>query len=476
MQAAPALPAQTPTIELASVRAERLRRAARALKPDPLLLALAVMNLCFVWRVQDVFPILSKTKVAFLAQLTAVILFSIDHHPRRKIAEVLNQPILRMITGLLLLMILGLPFSLWRGKTFEFLTTDFMPTFAMMFMMATAIRGFKDVEFFAWVNLLGCGLYTGMVGAFAKVRSGGRLGDLAYYDANDLALLSVAMLPIAVYFVRPKATSTQRMVGLVCLGFNLFSFLKAGSRGGFLGIIVVGLYILLQYRAVPTRLRLGAVIAGVTIVVTQGSDKFWANMKTLLNPKEDYNYVGKDNDGRMEIWKRGIGYMMTHPLLGVGARAFPQAEGMLSEFGRANTQLGAKGWKWSAAHNSFVEVGAETGILGLGLFCGSLFVAIRSMSRLRREYPKSRRFHMRDVALGQALLGAIVGYSICAFFITQAYMAFLYMLFGMVIGLNRVSRSPSDEEEDKKAPARTARRRFSGMPAQVPALHGHGAS
>src|SRR5688500_2711496 len=106
--------AQTMTARAA--RVEAARRAANALRPDAFMWALALMNFTFIWRVQDMFPVLAKGKISLLAELTAVALFAMDSHPRRKIKEVLQQPILRMIAGLAIIMFLGLPFSIWRGK------------------------------------------------------------------------------------------------------------------------------------------------------------------------------------------------------------------------------------------------------------------------------------------------------------------------------------------------------------------------
>ena len=448
-------------------RAQGIRRVAKALKPDALMWALALMQFTFIWRIQDAFPPLAKVKISLLSEILVVVLFAMDSHPLRKLREVQHQPIVRMMVCLLILMVLGLPMSLWRGKTFDFLAFDMVPTFIMMFVLGTSIRGFKDIEFFAMVNVLGMLMYSALTNLFMNVGSrSGRLNNLVYYDANDISLLIVSTLPLVVYFARPKATSTQKMIALASLGSNILCFLKAGSRGGFIGLCVVGVFILLQYRAVPARLRLGAILIAATLIMTKGSEKFWENMRSLLNPKADYNWKGNDNDGRMEIWGRGMGYMWSHPLLGVGARAFSQAEGMLSTFGRANTELGAEGFKWSAAHNSFVEIGAETGVIGLGLFVSCLLTGVVSMSRVRRNYPKHRRIHMKEVAFGQALQGALLGYIVCGFFLSGAYMAWLYALYGMVIGMNRVARAPNEEEDGPAPPAAPQRPRFSGaMPA-----------
>src|SRR5678815_3555338 len=92
-------------------------------------------------------------------------------------------------------------------------------------------------------------------------------------------------------------------------------------------------------------------------------DRYWQQMGTIAS-ESDYNRT--DETGRVQIWKRGIGYMLSNPLLGVGAGNFPAAEGLLSPF--AQRQQFGVGVRWSAAHNTLVQVGAELGVVGLVLF------------------------------------------------------------------------------------------------------------
>ena len=57
------------------------------------------------------------------------------------------------------------------------------------------------------------------------------------------------------------------------------------------------------------------------------SDHYWRADGTITSDS-DYNHTSET--GRMQIWSRGIGYMLANPLLGVGPGNFPSAEGTLS--------------------------------------------------------------------------------------------------------------------------------------------------
>jgi len=164
-----------------------------------------------------------------------------------------------------------------------------------------------------------------------------------------------------------------------------------------------------------------------------GNDLFWGRLQTLLNPSEDYNWAGNSSGGRVEVWKRGVGYMVQRPLLGVGASAFGIAEGSISEMAALHEVTG-KGYKWSAAHNSFVQIGAELGFPGLIAFVAMLYFAFRLTRRLARDRAIPRA-PPDAVALGQVFFATLVGYSVTGFFLSQAFSAYLYSILGIVVGL-----------------------------------------
>jgi O-antigen ligase len=123
--------------------------------------------------------------------------------------------------------------------------------------------------------------------------------------------------------------------------------------------------------------------------------------------------------------------MAMHPVLGVGAFAFPSAEGALAPQA-ARGEFGI-GFKWSEAHNSFIEIGAELGVMGLVLFVALLVSGVRTLSRIGGGPPGPAAF------LAQILTASLVTYVVSGFFLSAAYWTYLYVLLGMVLGLAKVA-------------------------------------
>lgn len=405
-------------------------------RADRLMKAVGGILIAYVWRVQDVVPVLGSLKLPLLLVAASFALYLSASHPWRQFA-LLRGRTLYLVFGILGVMTVGVSTSLWRSHSLNFVLTEYITNVVFMILVAASVRSVRDVEWFALVNLWGAILFATFVNLFFPVGDDGRLGNLVYYDANDFALVLVMTIPFAVYSLRPQCSARRRLLGVIALALFMIGIVKSGSRGGFLALLAVLLYVLLRYRAIPARLRLLAAIAGIGLLGLIGSTRYWTMMNTILHPQQDYNW--SDRQGRREIWKRGLSYVEQRPLLGVGVGAFPVAEGKLSAIGQELFSRGV-GFKWSVAHNSFVETAAELGVPGFLLFIALLGITISTMLRIRSGRRYGPLITKRETALGQMMVGALAGFVVGGFFVSAEYYSYLYFLIGLALGLDKVLR------------------------------------
>lgn len=400
----------------------------------------AVMFMAFVavWRVQDLFPVLAALKLQFVAPALGLLAFLADSDPRRAARRILN-PLAYKLYGIAVMIALSIPTSLWAGKSLNFFLNDHAKTLLLMTLMAASIRSSADVIRYAGMHVAGAVMYSYFIITNFRVSArSGRLGDLIYYDSNDLGLLLVATIPLCVFFLRPQARVHVRVAASAVLALLVYTLVQTGSRGAFLALIGCGAYLLFNFAAIQKTVRVYAVGALVAFLFVFGGDRYWEMMSSLLTPKQDYNWTSES--GRKELWKRGIGYMLTHPFTGVGARAYQQAEGTISNIS-VRQQYGI-GLKWSTAHNSFVELGAELGLIGLGLFVAGLLHAWKYVRGVGSPGLEARAGPLGP--LGHALGGTLIAYCIAGFFVSAAYSAFLYTIFGMVLGMMKLIPAAKD--------------------------------
>jgi putative inorganic carbon (HCO3(-)) transporter len=143
---------------------------------------------------------------------------------------------------------------------------------------------------------------------------------------------------------------------------------------------------------------------------------------STITSDTDYNQTAET--GRLQIWSRGIGYMLQNPVLGLGPGNFQTAEGTLSPM--AERQQFGIGVRWNAPHNSFVQVAAELGMPGVALYVAVIVSAFRALRRSADP-------------LTPALIASLLGFVVGSFFLSLAYSEMLYTLVALSVAVQKVS-------------------------------------
>lgn len=429
-------------IQPATVADARIGIAPPARRPvtrtvwDLLLASVAAYLLTAVGRWHQTFPVLDLLKPTLVASALAIALLLLDPAPARRLVPALRTRPVQFALAVLVWALLSVPGALHTGGAFEVAVNGLLRTVVMFLVLVCAVRDVEDVRRVAYVYFIAVAVYSAVIlGRFEVGYAGWRLGKLYYYDANDFATLAVTALPLGLYFGVTPGSIVQRVSAAVGSMAILIAFVWAGSRGGFLALVAVLLYLVFRFTAVPVRWRALSFVVTTLLLAATASEAFWTKMGTMLNPSEDYNLSAEG--GRVQIWTRGATYMLTHPVLGVGAGNFPNAEGTLSPLVRI--RIFGRGLKWSAPHNTFVQAGAELGIPGLLFFIGmiiSAFVAIRATERRLRAA-------RAPPSLPQALFASLLAFVVGGFFLSLAYSDMLYTLIGLAAGLAKTVRGPA---------------------------------
>jgi len=401
-----------------------------------------------VGRIHEVFPVLLYFKPTLLAAVMSIGLYLLQQSPQRRMGLLQSRTTLCLI-GLVVWGALSVPAALNQGLAFNS-WTDFARTIAMCFVVAASVRRPSDVERLFLVYFSVTVAYTAVVLSRFQLGAGNwRLGDLYTYDANDLATLITTAMPFGLYFVIGQRRLGWRLLavgGLIVLAVGL---IRSGSRGGLVAFLAVAAFVLVGMTTIPARSRVVGLTVILVVLVGTASDKYWSEMQTIVHYKQDYNVTSET--GRVRIWTRGIGYMAGHPLFGVGMRNFNVAEGTISPLARLR-ERGIGVW-WGAAHNTYIQVGAELGVPGLLLCLGAIITALLSLGRVSRRALRAHPEGSQVSRLAQSLMAALVGFAVGSFFLSLAYADMLYMLIALAIGLVKCTRLSSvDYASDSQSP------------------------
>jgi O-antigen ligase len=403
------------------------------LKWDLLLVCVAGYILTAVGRVHQLFPILEVFRPAILTGAVAIVLYLLDRHEERQLSRLFG-PTAKYLIALFIWMVLSVPGALVPGSSFDLVADNFSKTVLMFFVIAGAVRGARDVERLTLAYFVSATVYAGVVITRFDVGGGDdwRLGRLYDYDANDFATFAVTAMPFGLYFLHAGRRTFGRVLAALALAVLTLAFVRTGSRGGFVALMVVAGFIVLRYSAIALSRRVFATVLIALVTLGAASNQYWNQMSTILS---DADYNRTEESGRMQIWRRGMGYMLQYPILGVGPHNFQAAEGTLSPF--SDRQQFGIGVRWNAPHNSYLQAGAELGFPGLLIFLG---VIASAFGALRRS---SRSEHAQAAQLAQALMASLIAFAVGAFFLSLAYSEMLYTLIALAVGLQKVTVGPA---------------------------------
>jgi O-antigen ligase len=210
-------------------------------------------------------------------------------------------------------------------------------------------------------------LYVETSGSLNRFSAGGA-------DANNLAMTLVLGLPIAWYL---SLTSRGAVAHWLYRGYVPLCMLAStltGSRGGMLTMIVALLIIPLTLSLSPGRLAAAIAMLGLSgaLAVTYVPEQVVERLGTTGSAVEEASL-----GGRLTLWRAGLRAFAREPVLGHGVGGFVPA--VLPEMG-PNAKV---------AHNSFISVAVEEGLIGLVLFVTmltSVFLPLRHLPRLERRF------------------------------------------------------------------------------------------
>jgi O-antigen ligase len=289
-----------------------------------------------------------------------------------------------------------------------------------------------------WAYVIGCGIlvyFSLFVFRISRASIGyvARLDHLYTYDSNDLGVVLMVGLALTLLLLVVARGIPRWFLLFNLLGISA-TMARSGSRGGFLGLIVVGAAALILVKSVSVSSRISFLLVALFALAIGAPQGYWKQMGTLFEPTEDYNY--STMDGRKAVAERGLGYMLKYPLFGLGISNFSRAECTISPKLQGLERSGPI--RCTAPHNSYVEAGAELGIPGLIAWVSLLVGGIVAMLRMRRRLPPSWR---RGSDSQRFLYGAttffplaLIGFAVTSFFVSFAWLDPLYLMSAFIGG------------------------------------------
>jgi len=248
-------------------------------------------------------------------------------------------------------------------------------------------------------------------------RAAGR-GTGIFGNTNDMALHLVTILPISVALLCGSKGVVRKSLYGVCAALMISAIVLSYSRGAFLGMVVVLLFIALKLgRRRRVEIALGVLGFAVAIVLL-APDKYGSRLLSIVIPSLDPE--GSADSRRGELF-RSIYVALRHPLLGIG-------------MGNYQPEMSYKGL---VTHNSYTQVASEMGMTALACYTMFIVTPLKKLAQIGRETFETRR-ESRFYYLALGLQASLLAYLVSSIFLSVAYVWYVYYLVAYAVCLRRL--------------------------------------
>jgi putative inorganic carbon (HCO3(-)) transporter len=266
----------------------------------------------------------------------------------------------------------------------------------------TLIDSIEKLKQLAWVMVLSQGyvaydLNLAYYGGFNRLQEIGFGG----MDNNCVAIAMVTSTGVALFLGLNAPRWWQTAIAFVCAGLMTNSVMFAFSRGGLVGLLIMGAisFILIPKKPRHYLIFTLMVLLAIRLAGPEVMARFWTTFA-------DEKARDTSAQSRVEMWKTCVEIMEKSPIFGIGPRHFPLVAHLYGY-----TPL-------KEAHTLWLQVGAETGAVGLFFLASFYSVCLwRLWPLTRTKTPVADRW-FRDSA--RMVIASITGFAVSAQFVSLA--------------------------------------------------------
>lgn len=408
------------SVSLSVAGSARVRPASRA--HSAAYAGLILFTVLLYARPNDLLPI-GTFPILKIMTIGTLVAFFVERFLQGGPLSVLPRPF-KYLLALAGLTILSMPFGLDPSNSFTAFTDVFLKTLLVFLLMINVVTSFRRLRLMMEVTVLS--------GAFVAVislsdfmqgrnlvegfRASGGVGGI-FGNPNDLALAMNVLLPLAIGLILSRRSPFSKLLYGVCTTVLAVTSVVTYSRGGFLAMVVAGVFLLVKIRRVyPVAFTVGVLAAGVILASTPG------RVFTLFDGSGGNGMAAGSATARWELVKRSIAVAGANPIrwtFGVGIDNF----GIVSNHDQVN-------------HNAFLQVFNEIGLPALICYILFLSSVFRTAGLITQRY-RARGY--RQVWLtATSIQTALIAYTVGSLFASVAFLWYVYYPAAFAVCLHQI--------------------------------------
>lgn len=243
--------------------------------------------------------------------------------------------------------------------------------------------------------------------------------DNTFYGGNnEIALALCIVLPLILLSAREAGHKYQRLFFYAMFGLSVCAIISSWSRGGFITLCAVMVFMILAGRR--KWLSVPIIAVGLMVMIPNLPEEWFARMNTIKTYEED-----ESARNRMAAWRYGYERALRDPVTGGGFKTFLAAN--------------------TGPHSGYFGMAGEHGFVGLGLWLSLIFGTIIALERLRKRVLLLEEIlWIRDYA--RAFQISLLAYAVGANFIEMTYWDLFYQLVALCVVLKVIVQEAASRQ------------------------------
>jgi putative inorganic carbon (hco3(-)) transporter len=315
------------------------------------------------------------------------------------------------------------------ARTYD-LFEKMMKIYVLCVVMTMANRGRLQIHSMVIIVCLGMGIHGALEGLKYITSAGGHkvIAPSSIGDNNYLAMATIMVMPLLVYLFRYSESRLIRFSFIAALLACFAGVIATASRGGLVGLAVLGAFLFLHSRRkVISLLTISALAIGL---LTLAPAQWLQRMDTISAVQQDGSFMG-----RVSSWKLNLIMALDRPLVGGSYSALENwaifdiykhklhTLDFIIQSPDNNVPL--------AAHSIYFETLGDLGFPGFFLFMAILFVGFRNTNRiLRCTRDNESLVWAYDLAVLFRL--SLIVFMVCGALLSAAYFELIYIILTQI--------------------------------------------
>lgn len=351
----------------------------------------------------------------------------------------------KLVALFALLAVVNIPLAMSPADAWQTFSGTFIRCLVMFVVLVNVVRTEARLKGLLYLAIGAAVLLS--IGAINEYRYGlatvegyrvsGR-GVGIFGNTNDMALFVVTVLPITVALF----LVSRRKIGKILFGalaaLMVAAVVLSYSRGAFLGLVVVLVFFAMKLgRRHRFAITAAILVLSIAFLFLAPGD-YGVRLLSIFIPSLD---PVQSADARRGELFRSLYTAVRHPFFGIG-------------MGNYASQVSLRG---IVTHNAYTEVAAELGLAAFACYTMFIVSPLRKLGQIVRDTFNGRA-NSRYYYLALGLQASLIAYMVTSFFLSVAFLWYVYYLVGYAVCLRRIYESETGKAvvvEPRKARKKT---------------------